>query len=123
MGNSIVWADIPVLDLERARTFYGAILQEEVKLVPGMDGIALLPGEMGDVSADLATGGNAKPSTDGCTIYVDCKGDIEGAIKRAVAAGGEVIMPPSDMGEMVGTIAFLKDTEGNRIGLHVPPKL
>ena len=32
-------------------------------------------------------------------------------------------MPPSDMGEMVGTIAFLKDTEGNRIGLHVPPKM
>ena len=122
MANSIVWADIPVLDLERARKFYGAILQEEVKLVPGMEGIALLPGEMGEVGADLAVGGNAKPSTDGATVYVDCKGDIDGAIARAVAAGGEVIMPPSDMGEMVGTIAFLKDTEGNRIGLHVPPK-
>jgi len=33
-------ANIPVVDSSRARKFYGAILQEEVKLVPGMDGIA-----------------------------------------------------------------------------------
>jgi len=122
MANSIVWADIPVIDLERARKFYGAILQDEVKLVPGMDGIALLPGAMGEVSADLYSGERARPSTDGATVFIDCKGDINGAIQRAVAAGGEVIMPPSDMGEMVGTIAWLKDTEGNRIGLHVPPQ-
>ena len=30
---------------------------------------------------------------------------------------------PVQPGEMVGTIAFLKDAEGNRIGLHVPPNM
>ena len=27
MENMIVWADIPVTDLDRAMTFYGAVLQ------------------------------------------------------------------------------------------------
>jgi predicted enzyme related to lactoylglutathione lyase len=27
-------------------------------------------------------------------------------------------MPVTDMGEMVGSVGFFKDTEGNRIGVH-----
>jgi predicted enzyme related to lactoylglutathione lyase len=37
---------------------------------------------------------------------------------RALDAGAEVLMPVSDMGEMVGSIGFFKDSEGNRIGVH-----
>ena len=40
--NTIVWADIPVTDLDRAMKFYGAVLQHEFIKVEGMDGIALL---------------------------------------------------------------------------------
>ncbi len=32
-------------------------------------------------------------------------------------------MPPTDMGDMVGTIAFILDSEGNRIRLHKPPQM
>jgi len=122
MANTIVWADIPVLDMDRARAFYGAVLQAEVVLVPGMEDVALLPGEDGAVSADLAKGENMKPGTDGCTIYLDSGGDPEGMIARAVAAGGTVAMPVTDMGEMVGFIGFFIDSEGNKIGVHAPPK-
>jgi predicted enzyme related to lactoylglutathione lyase len=73
MANTIVWADIPVTDMDRARAFYGALLQTEIPLMEGADGsVALLPG---------------------------------------------------DMGKMVGTIAFILDSEGNRIGLHHPPAM
>ena len=41
MENTIVWADIPVTDLDRAIKFYGAVLQREFQKVEGMDGIAL----------------------------------------------------------------------------------
>ena len=122
MANTIVWADIPVLDMDRARAFYGAVLQAEVVLVPGMEDVALLPGEDGAVSADLAKGENMKPGTDGCTIYLDSGGDPEGMIARAVAAGGTVAMPITDMGEMVGFIGFFIDSEGNKIGVHAPPR-
>jgi uncharacterized protein len=122
MANTIVWADIPVTDLERARKFYGAVLQAEIETMPGMESVALLPGEPGDVSADLALTENMKPGTDGTTIYLNSRGDPEGMLERAAAAGGKVLMPVTDMGEMIGFIGFFLDSEGNRIGVHKPPE-
>ena len=132
MENTIVWADIPVTDLDRAMEFYGAVLQRKFTKVEGMDGIALeAPSEEQSggqpdqfpVSFDLALGETLKPSTEGCTVYLNSYGDPEGMLDRAVAAGGELIMPVTDMGEMAGFIGFFKDSEGNRIGVHKPPAM
>jgi predicted enzyme related to lactoylglutathione lyase len=124
MANTIVWADIPVIDLDRARAFYSAVLQADIPLMPGMEGVAFLPGDpqSDEVTGDLVKSENAEPGAGGVTIYLDSKGDPEGMIERAVAAGGQVAMPVSDMGEMVGFIGFFIDSEGNRIGVHAPPK-
>jgi predicted enzyme related to lactoylglutathione lyase len=122
MANTIVWADIPVTDLKRARKFYGAVLKTDIQPMEGMDGIALLPGEPGSVSADLAQTENQKPGTQGTTIYLNSYGDPEGMLERVAAAGGEVLMPVTDMGPMVGFIGFFRDSEGNRIGVHKPPE-
>ena len=132
MENTVVWADIPVTDLDRAMAFYGAVLQRKFTKMEGMEGIALeappenapsTPPTEYPVSFDLALSENTKPSTDGCTIYLNSHGDPEGMIQRAVAAGGEVIMPVQDMGQMVGFIGMFKDSEGNRIGVHKPPQM
>jgi predicted enzyme related to lactoylglutathione lyase len=124
MANTIVWADIPVTDMDRARAFYSAVLQADIPLMPGMEGVAFLPGDpqSDEVTGDLVKSENARPGAGGATIYLDSKGDPEGMIERAVAAGGEVAMPVSDMGETVGFIGFFIDSEGNRIGVHAPPK-
>ena len=122
MSNTIVWADIPVTDMDRARAFYAAVLEAEIPLMDGANGdVALLPMEQGTVSGDLARGENQKPGLGGCTIYLNSKGDPEGMIERAVAAGGAVLMPVTSMGDMVGFIGFFEDSEGNRIGVHQPP--
>jgi predicted enzyme related to lactoylglutathione lyase len=124
MANTVVWADIPVADMERARAFYAAILEAEIPLMEGSEGnVALLPGEMGEVSADLAKSDDFTPSSQGTRIYLDCKGDIDGMLARVVGAGGHIEMPPTDMGEVVGTVAFFLDSEGNRLGLHKPPRM
>ena len=39
-------------------------------------------------------------------------------LRRAADAGGEILSPATFMGEMVGTIGFFRDSEGNRIGVH-----
>jgi len=134
MDNTIVWADIPVTDLDRAMKFYGAVLQREFKKAEGMDGVAMeappdpppspdaTPGSF-PVSFDLALSENQKPSTQGCTIYLNSYGDAEGMLQRAVAAGGQILMPVTVMGEMIGSIGFFKDSEGNRIGVHKPPQM
>jgi uncharacterized protein len=123
MSNTIVWADIPVTDMGRARAFYAAVLQAEIPLMEGADGsVALLPMEPGDASADLVLG-ERKPTSDGATVYLSAKGDPQGMVARAVAAGGKVLSPLADMGEMIGSIGYIEDSEGNRIGVHEPPKM
>ncbi len=133
MDNTIVWADIPVIDLDRAMRFYGAVLQTRFAPAEGMEGIALeVPPEDFDpsrmeppfpVSFDLALSQESRPSTDGCTIYLNSHGDPEGMLQRVEKAGGKVLMPVTDMGEMVGSLAFFLDSEGNRIGVHAPPHM
>ena len=123
MANTFVWADIPVADMDRARKFYAAVLQTEVPLMDGANGdVALLPMEPGDMSGDLVKSDMRTPGAPGVTIYLNSNGDPEGMIERAVAAGGQVGMPVTDMGEMVGFIGYVIDSEGNRIGVHKPPK-
>ena len=133
MDNTIVWADIPVTDLDRAMKFYGAVLQTKFAPVEGMEGIALeVPPEGFDPSSmeppfpvafDLALTQDSKPSTDGCTIYLNSQGDPEGMLRRAEAAGGKILAPVAFMGDMVGSLGFFLDSEGNRIGVHAPPPM
>lgn len=125
MDNLIVWADIPVTDLDRAMRFYGAVLQREFVTMEGMEGVAL-PGPDGDdapgqdlpVAFDLVRREEVTPSHEGCTVYLESGGDAQSMLQRAADAGGEILMPATFMGEMVGTIGFFQDSEGNRIGVH-----
>ena len=75
------------------------------------------------VSFDLAVMTDHKPSADGCTIYLNSYGDAEGMLQRAEDAGGQILMPVTFMGEMIGSIGFFMDSEGNRIGVHKPPQM
>ena len=124
MSNVIVWADIPVTDIDRARKFYAHLLGNEIPLMPGIDGVALLmppgTGSPDDVSADLVQSSDTPSTNHGATVYLNSNGDIVGMLARAVEAGGKVISEPENMGEMVGWVAFFEDSEGNRVGLHQP---
>jgi predicted enzyme related to lactoylglutathione lyase len=123
MANVVVWADIPVVDLNRAKAFYEKLLGTSADSMPGFEGIALLrsPGESGqmDVSADLAPSDIKPSTTHGTTIYLSSFGDIDGMLERATQAGGRILSEKSLM-ENVGWMAFIEDSEGNRIGIHQP---
>jgi hypothetical protein len=126
MDNLIVWADIPVTDLDRAMEFYSAVLQRPFVTMEGMDGVALPGPDEGDdpsgqdisVAFDLVRRQEVTPSHEGCTIYLEAGGDARAMLQRAADAGGEILSPAEFMGEMVGTIGFFQDSEGNRIGVH-----
>jgi uncharacterized protein len=123
MANVIVWADIPVLDMERARAFYAHVLGASVEFMQGMTQVAILGSPQGmtqmDVSADLVLNQGTPSTTAGTTIYLGSNGDIDGMLKRVVEAGGEVLQQKQSMQD-IGWIAYIKDTEGNRIGIHQP---
>jgi len=121
MGNVIVWADIACTDVARAKAFYEHMTGLPVSFMPGSDDtIALIGGpEEGEmvVSADLYVG---TPSHDGPTVYFSSRGDIDGMLDRVKEAGGKVLQEKRFMGDMVGVLAFVEDSEGNRIGIQEP---
>lgn len=122
MPNTVIWADIPVTDMERAKRFYGELLQMPMEGMPGAEEFVAVPagGGEGDISFDLAKNPGFEPSAQGVRIYFDSKGDIEGMLARGESAGGTIVQAPQDMGPVVGIIAFLRDTEGNTVGLRQP---
>jgi uncharacterized protein len=119
--NLIVWASIPAGDFERAIKFYEHVLGIEMArpfegqqvAVPGQ-------GQSGEIAFDLSVGDTQPGGDTGPTVYFDSGGDIEAMAKRVEEAGGRILMPPTDMGEMVGMICMFIDSEGNRVGIHQP---
>jgi predicted enzyme related to lactoylglutathione lyase len=126
MANLLVWADLPVKDMARARAFYSRLLGYDIPGFPGMeDKMALLmrPGDPDTMAAgvDLAADAPTRPSTQfGPVIYLSANGDIDGMLERAVQAGGSVHAPKKDFGQFGGWLAYIVDTEGNLIGLQQP---
>lgn len=123
MSNVVVWADIPVVDLARASKFYEHVTGQSVLTMPETgDSVAVIGDPVSNtslVSADLYVGGTPL-AEGGTTIYLTTGGDIDGMLARVREAGGEVLQEKQSMGAMVGWIAFIRDTEGNRIGLQQP---
>jgi predicted enzyme related to lactoylglutathione lyase len=123
LGDIIVWADIPVTDMERAIEFYGHVTGKRVVMMENSKGTVAVIGDPGGepgVSADLYLGGT--PSHDGARIFLGAHGDIDAMLARVPEAGGTVLKPKEYMGDMVGWIAWVEDSEGNLIGIQQPGK-
>ena len=90
MPSALVWADIPVTDMDRAMKFYGAVLQTELlQPFPGQP-VAVPSPDLGPVAFDLVISDNNKPSaTEGTRIYLSA---VHGHEK--VPTGGHQKSPP-----------------------------
>jgi len=118
MANQIVWCDIPVLDLDRAVTFYSAVLGQEVKKheFPGTT-VGVLPHRDGEVGGCLFTSAEETPTDKGVMIYLNANGRLDEAIAAVAPHGGKIVMPKHAMGQF-GFRAIVIDSEGNRVALH-----
>jgi len=117
MRDLLSWFEIPVLDIERAANFYGAIFATKLEINRG-DGFssALFPHE-GILGGGLVAGEGYLPNPQGSLLYLNANPDLNVILKRIKAAGGQVIKSKTDLGEN-GFFALFLDTEGNRIALH-----
>ncbi|HXO42063.1 MAG TPA: VOC family protein [Thermoanaerobaculia bacterium] len=122
MSNALNWFEIPVTDLARANRFYGALLRSELREEIFNDvTMALLPYQQGGVGGALVRNDQLAPSAQGTVVYLDAGDDLDGALERVNAAGGQVVMGRTHISDAIGSIAFFVDTEGNRVGLHERP--
>ena len=119
MTNPVNWFEIPVADMERARSFYEAILEIEITI--NEMGALLMGWFPFDHSAPGATGTLVKaesyiPSHSGTMVYFSVP-EINDITERIPSAGGRVLNPKFSIGEH-GFCAHFEDTEGNRVALH-----
>lgn len=119
--NALNWFEISVTDISRAKKFYESIFgfqmhQEEMM---GMQ-MAYFPYEdmNGKVAGALVQSENHKPSMDGAKIYLNGNPDLDNALSKVEAAGGQIIMPKTFIADNVGYMAFFIDSEGNNVALH-----
>lgn len=117
--NVAGWFEIPVTDLERAKTFYERVFGVQLDLQKMGDyDMAMFPWKMEFKGAAgcLSKGPEATPCNKGTLVYFSVT-DIEAVLGRVRQYGGTVIREKMGIGEY-GFIGILEDTEGNRLGLH-----
>jgi uncharacterized protein len=119
MYNPVGWFEVPVSDMARATTFYEALLGVKLEQHDmGEMHMAWFPmaqGAMGSPGT-LIKGEWYTPSHEGTLIYFTAP-EVDAMLVRVPELGGKVLLPKKDIGEY-GFVAFIEDTEGNRIGLH-----
>jgi predicted enzyme related to lactoylglutathione lyase len=117
--NPVIWFEIYVQDMERAKDFYEAVLQLTLAQLNSPDmAMWSFPMDMDKAGTGgalvrmegVASGGNST------LVYFSCA-DCALEAGRVLAAGGQVRREKMAIGEY-GYIALAVDTEGNMFGLH-----
>jgi uncharacterized protein len=115
--STISWFEIPANDFPRAIQFYETILDAPLIHQAAWPSLAIFPYEKPGISGAIAHGEGFRPTGDGVVIYLNCDGKFDAVLNRVEDAGGAIVEPKKHL-PTVGWVAQIRDSEGNRIGLH-----
>lgn len=122
MQHAIDWFEIPVLDMNRATTFYETMSASKLRREPfGAPGEELAVFDVGgehSVKGALLLRPHSVPSATGTLVYLNAAPSIDAWLGRVATAGGSVALPKMALPDGMGFIAHIMDSEGNRVGLH-----
>jgi predicted enzyme related to lactoylglutathione lyase len=117
--NPVVWCEIYVQDMPRAKAFYGAVL-----------GVEFQPLQTGDLEMWAFPAGPDRPGSGAALVRMPGVpsggnssllyfGSADCAVEesRVAAAGGKVFRPKMSIGEF-GFITLAVDPDGNMFGIH-----
>jgi predicted enzyme related to lactoylglutathione lyase len=115
--NSVVWFEIPVSDMKRAKSFYDAVLMTELQEDnTGPNPMAIFP------IKDMQVGNSGhlypgKPASAGSgnTVHLAAPAPLEDSLERLKKSGGKVVSPIVTI--PAGRFAYCLDPDGNSIGL------
>lgn len=120
--NPVVWFEIYVADMQRAKAFYEAVLEVELKPLPAPASLEIeimaFPGapENGGATGALVRMNGVPQGMAGTIVYFACQDcAIESA--RVPVAGGNIEKPKFSIGHY-GFISLCRDSEGNMFGLY-----
>jgi predicted enzyme related to lactoylglutathione lyase len=118
-SNGVVWFEIYVQDMERARAFYEGVLQVKMeKMMSGDIDMWRFPkddGAMG-INGTLVRVSGQPSGANSTLVYFSCR-DCAVEEARAEKFGGRIHRGKLAIGAY-GFVSLLVDTEGNMFGLH-----
>jgi uncharacterized protein len=121
MTHTINWFELPATNLERASRFYEAVLGASFKREhvegSGLE-MAVFDGAEESVRGAIVVDPRRQPASNGALVYLHVR-DLDESLASIDRAGGSLVMSKTSIGEN-GSIALVKDTEGNIVGLHAP---
>ena len=121
MQNMVTWFEIPVSDMDRAKTFYESVFKIEISVQDfGGTIMGLFPfteGKAGASGSLIKNDAYQASETHGPLIYFGSD-DVSNEIDRISEAGGQVLKAKTQISPDVGFMGVFLDTEGNRIALH-----
>jgi predicted enzyme related to lactoylglutathione lyase len=121
MNNRLInWFEIPVTNMNRAVGFYEAVLGIKFTLQEMADmKMAIFPYPENGTGGALCQHPQYRPAASGgVVVYLDGGDDLAVPLGRVVAAGGQVVMPKTQITPEIGYMGFFKDSEGNVVALH-----
>lgn len=117
VASTISWFEIPATDFARAIRFYETIFGKSLIHDASWPQLAIFPYEKPGISGAITQAKGVKPTGDGVIIYLNCDGKFDAVLNRVEAAGGAIVEQKTQIPN-IGWIAQIRDSEGNRIGLH-----
>jgi len=113
------WTEIPVMDMKRAKKFYGELLGVGLnEMQIGGNDYALFELKDRFNTGCLVKGEGYVPSMQGVVVYLNGGNDLSTVLGRVEKVGGEVLLKKTFLSKEAGHIAYFADTEGNKVGLH-----
>ena len=118
--NMVVWFEIPVSDMDRAKKFYETVFIIEINIVD-VGGLLMgwFPdrGEVNGARGTLIKQESYVPSQEGTLVYF-ASDDVQNELDRVEKAGGKIYQPKTEISPEHGCMGVFIDTEGNRVALH-----
>jgi uncharacterized protein len=114
-ADAAVWFEIPVTDMERARRFYQAVLQNEMEDMEGPNPMARFAARDEESVAGHIYPGKPAPEGTGPTIHLAVAAPLEEAMERVTVNGGKLVSPIISI--PAGRFVYCLDPDGNSFGL------
>jgi uncharacterized protein len=113
MGSPIVHFEIIGSDAHQLKAFYTELFGWKVgELRPEMGNYGLIDGDSSGLPGGIGQSDDGKPRS---SVYAQVP-DLQASLDQAVALGGSVVMPPTEIPGVV-TMAMFADPAGNVVGL------
>jgi predicted enzyme related to lactoylglutathione lyase len=125
----VVHFEIPVDDLERAKTFYGSVFgwqlqtmampqggEYTIAMTTPVDEQTQMPTEAGAINGGMM---QRDETTSAPVVTLDVE-NIDDALRDVEASGGTTVTPRTEIPGM-GAFGYFKDPEGNVMGLWETP--